>query len=187
MSYSINPTNPKCNGVCYMKNEGKSIKNTLTTNQKYICYSVKGNLIRIIKEKTSDKLLLRGHESTICDMKFSIVNSDILCSIDDGTHGANINVWKLSKDIEFTSQSICTLPLSASLVQSHPLASTLWVVSHQSSICLISTIHHPLLSSSQSSSQSTHQQPNSSTNQRLSYNNFSCNWIFQGIVTGKEK
>lgn len=150
-----------------MKNEGKNIKNTLTTNQKYICYSVKGNLIRVIKEKTSDKLLLRGHENTISDMKFSVIDQDILCSIDNGTHGNNIFIWKLLKEIEFTSETICTLPLPATLLQSHPLASTIWAVSNQSSICLISSVHH-----------------NSSNNQRLSYDNFSCHWNFHGKIIG---
>lgn len=167
MSYNFEAVEPKSNSVCYMKNEGKSVKNTLTTNQKYICYSVKGSLIRVIKEKTSDKLLLRGHENAISDMKFSIINQDILCSVDDGSQGNTIFIWKLSKEAEFTSETICTLPLPASLIQSYPLTSTIWAVSHQSSICLISSLYHNL-----------------TNNQRLTYDNFSCHWNFHGKIVG---
>lgn len=150
-----------------MKFEGKNILNILTINSKYICYTLKGNLIRIIQTTTGDKLLLKGHENNICDMKYSIINSNILCSIDNGLNGLNIFIWKLFKDTIFNSQIMCNLPLSATLIQSHPTSSSVWAVSHESSICLISTLQQSL-----------------QYEKRLSYDDFSCNWKFNGIITG---
>lgn len=159
---------PKCNTVCYMKSEGgKHIHNSISTNSRYICYAVKGNLIRVIHAATGDKILLRGHDNPICDMRFSSADLDVLCSVDEGTQGPNIFVWKLSKEKEFTSTVLCSIPFSGNCIHSHPLSACIWAVSNQNVLCLFSTKHSP-----------KHTQP-------LSYRDFPLHHIFVGEVAGQ--
>jgi WD40 repeat protein len=126
-----------------MKSEAGAHRHTIATNSKYICYAVKGNLIRVINATTGDKLLLRGHSHPISDMQFSSADLNVLCSLQDQDGAGNIFVWKLSKEQEFLSTTLCQLPFTASCVHGHPLASTLWAVAHQNSLCLFSTLHPP--------------------------------------------
>lgn len=155
---------PKCNTVCYLKSEGKN--NSMVTNSRYICYTVKGNLLRVIHAATTDKLLLRGHEHPICDIKFSSADLDVLCSADEGTQGNNIFVWRLSKENEFVSTILCSLPFSCNRIHSHPLASSLWAVSNQNALCLFSTKHSP------------------KSQGRLGYSDFPLHHIFIGEISG---
>jgi WD40 repeat protein len=173
MAYdSSEAIDPKCNTVCYMKSEGNAtattspLRNTIATNAKYICYAVKGNLMRVINATTGDKLLLRGHSHPISDMKFSSSDENILCSLEDQEGGGNIFIWKLFKEEEFVSTTLCQLPFNASFVHGHPLAATLWAVAHRSSLCLFSTLHPP------------------QTNSRLALNDFAVHQSFLGDVVG---
>ena len=43
----------------------------IATNSMYTCYVVKGNQIRVLSPQTSNKLLLKGHDSTVLDMKIA--------------------------------------------------------------------------------------------------------------------
>lgn len=159
---------PKCSTVCFMKTEGNERQSTISTNSKYICYSVKESLVRVIHASTGDKLLLRGHENPICDMKFSTADLDLLCSVDEGDTGSNIFVWKLSKENGFTSALVCSLPFTATCVHSHPLSPSLWAFSHESIVCLFSTSHPPATSG----------------NDRLAYDDFPVHHSFAGAVVG---
>jgi hypothetical protein len=168
INFNYNETvDPKCNTVCFMKSEGNLHRNTISTNSKYICYAVKGSLVRVIHASTGDKLLLRGHESPICDMKFSTADLDLLCTIDEGNTGSNIFVWKLSKENEFTNTLVCSLPFTASCVHSHPLSPCLWTFSHESVVCLFSTSQPP------------------SSGSRLAYDDFPVHHTFAGAVIGQ--
>lgn len=121
----------------------------LAVTDNFICYTVRRQLLRVIHTVTSERALLRGHEHTVVDMKFSVCPSPqggaLLCSVDDGAEGAtsqaaHVCVWKLddtpssaaggNSSKEITNTRVCSLSVCASIVQPHPLQSHLWAIAH---------------------------------------------------------
>lgn len=139
----------KCNTVSYLKRESAQLncRNVLAVNESYICYVVRKNLVRIIHKITGDKDLLRGHEHSILDIKFSFSNKSNLCTIDDGdsnSASSSINIWSLKDPIgggEFTHTNIFNASLQASIVQSYPLLDgSVWAIAHKSHFGIISNL-----------------------------------------------
>ncbi len=40
----------------------------IAVNREYICYAIRGPLVRVINRRTVERVLLRGHSETIVDM-----------------------------------------------------------------------------------------------------------------------
>jgi hypothetical protein len=139
LTLDSNPLVPKCNTVCFMKSESRLCRNTICVSDKNICYSVKGNLLRVIRTATGEKLLLRGHDSPIVDLKFSATDGNVFCSVDVGITSQHVFVWMISDVGEFSSNILATLPLCASLVQSHPKSSKLWAISDRNEFSIFSS------------------------------------------------
>ena len=126
----------KCNTVSYIKAEPVtgSCRNVLAVSESFICYSVRKNLLRVIDTVSSEKALLRGHDHPILDIKFSAVDSSILCSVDDtpgddaSVEGSKTIIWNLSNSSGLTSRILAQFPLGANIVQAHPEFSQVWAV-----------------------------------------------------------
>eukprot|EP01038_Epipyxis_sp_PR26KG_P009485 gene9485-12776_t len=133
----------KTNNVSFMKVEDLhyNCKSIVCVSDAYICYSCtqKRNILRLIHTVTGSKVILRGHESFILDMKFSSTNQNVLCSVDGQN---NIIVWELSIQInsENPEQSILTqsivfqLSFGALRVESHPVISNCFAICDVQSI-----------------------------------------------------
>jgi hypothetical protein len=144
----------KCNVVSvFPTEEFSNCKNLLAISHSYVCYSRK-TLLRIINTVTSAKSVLRGHNSNITDLKFSLCGDmNLLCSVEEGALDSNkvpidddnshIFIWRLSsEDLEQQQQSseppelrcevLCRSRLRASLVAAHPLNPLLWCVASSS-------------------------------------------------------
>eukprot|EP01032_Pedospumella_encystans_P018582 gene18582-21147_t len=78
----------KSNNVSFMKVEDLPLecRNILAVSETHICYSVtqKKNLLRIIDTQVGEKVILRGHENAVLDLRFAIAESGLLCSVDNG-------------------------------------------------------------------------------------------------------
>ena len=80
-SYSITSDAPpvKSNNVSFMKPEQLPLdcRSILAVGKSHICYSVtqKKNLLRLIDTSTGEKVILRGHESAVLDLRFSPADS----------------------------------------------------------------------------------------------------------------
>jgi hypothetical protein len=93
-SYSITSDAPpvKSNNVSFMKPEQLPLdcRSILAVGKSHICYSVtqKKNLLRLIDTSSGEKVILRGHESAVLDLRFSPAdsNSRCLCSVDAGSN-----------------------------------------------------------------------------------------------------
>ena len=130
---------PKCNSVCLMKADKRSYRNMIAVSENYICYTVKGSLLRVLHSQTGEKVLLRGHESPVLDVRFSPADSSVLCSVDAGDSDAHHTfLWQLQTDGNSVvkQELIFSIPLKANNVKSHPLSSKLWAVSHGSRLGL---------------------------------------------------
>eukprot|EP01114_Cavostelium_apophysatum_P014764 TRINITY_DN3907_c0_g2_i1.p1 TRINITY_DN3907_c0_g2~~TRINITY_DN3907_c0_g2_i1.p1 ORF type:complete len:1160 (-),score=315.41 TRINITY_DN3907_c0_g2_i1:451-3906(-) len=66
----------------------------IAINKLCICYSVRGDMIRVISKKTASRDLLKGHAVSISEMQFINEESDILAS---GDTTGNIFVWRISE------------------------------------------------------------------------------------------
>jgi len=119
-------------------------RNILAVSDKYICYSVtsKRNLLRVIDTITGEKTLLRGHESSIVDVKISPMDSNIFCSIDKGTNttAPHTIVWKKTSDKALDFLMSYKLSIEATIVQPHPLSSHVWTISNNHMIGIFSTV-----------------------------------------------
>jgi len=118
-------------------------RNILAVSDKYICYSVtsKRNLLRVIDTFSGEKTLLRGHESSILDVKISPVDASVLCSVDKGSNPAvpHTIVWKKPSDSALDFLAVLKLPISATIVQPHPVSAHVWAISNNTSIGIFST------------------------------------------------
>jgi len=91
-SYSITSDAPpvKSNNVSFMKPEQLPLdcRSILAVGKSHICYSVtqKKNLLRLIDTCSGEKVILRGHESAVLDLRFSPADSRCLCSVDAGSN-----------------------------------------------------------------------------------------------------
>jgi len=94
--------------------------NTIAVNKNYICYSVKGNLIRVINKYTAQRTLIKGHTDQITDMKFFSNEVDILASV--GKDG-NIFVWKIT-EVKADEQPIIVTTLLHIKPQDKPVPQT---------------------------------------------------------------
>ena len=96
----------KCNTVSYMKPESLDYycRNVVAASERFICYSVRKSLLRVIQTESTQKDLLRGHESTVLDIEFSKVDKSILCSVDSGEGVSAVNarviIWQLKESAD---------------------------------------------------------------------------------------
>ena len=136
----------KCNSVAFMKSEATTAacRNLLAVCETYICYSVKKNLLRVIQTVSTQKTLLRGHEYPVVDIKFSPVDRNLVCSIDDVPEGgdaskARINIWQLKDSAnELTHEAMATFAFGATIVQPHPLLASVFAVAKGARLGIIS-------------------------------------------------
>ncbi len=107
----------------------------IATNSMYTCYVVKGNQIRVLSPQTSNKLLLKGHDSTVLDMKIAERDTSILCS----TSQSETIFWKIDGidgELAFTKLHIAYCP--GKIVASHPHSADVWAVANQSKVTFVS-------------------------------------------------
>mmetsp|Transcript_25868 Transcript_25868/g.48552 ORF Transcript_25868/g.48552 Transcript_25868/m.48552 type:complete len:1013 (-) Transcript_25868:208-3246(-) len=125
------PIDPKCNSVCLMKSDKRVYRNMIAVSKNFICYTVKGNLLRVIDSEVGEKVLLRGHESPVLDVRFSPADENVLCSVDAGEGGSShVHLWRLTMTSGVIDQTLqCSLPLRANNVKSHPLTPSVWGIS----------------------------------------------------------
>ena len=66
--------------------------NLIGVNKSYICYTVRGDMVRVLNRKSASRGLLKGHTSSIQDIQFQDEDSDILitCAKD-----STFYIWKL--------------------------------------------------------------------------------------------
>ena len=136
----------KCNNVSFMKVEvlPSELRNLLAVSESYICYAVttKRNLLRLINTITGDKIILRGHEAAVIDLKFSPTDNNMLCSIDRGDSGDSPHVffWQKEEGNEALNfQSIAKLGLQATFLLPHPSQSHIWLLADARHVGLYST------------------------------------------------
>jgi hypothetical protein len=135
----------KCNEVALVKTEDipAACRHIIGVSGNYICYIVKGTLLRVIHTIHSSKLLLRGHESHIIDAKFSICkeNDGLLCTVDTGASGANhVFIWQLSYNSpDLTHELVHSFKVKASFVLAHPSNPSLWIIGHERWVALLDT------------------------------------------------
>ncbi len=91
--------------------------NLIAVNRNYICYAVRGDMIRVLHKKSGNRGLLKGHSGGIADIQFSSAeDSDILVS---GGKDGNIFVWKLienSAQQSINSETVLHVKTSAPYV-----------------------------------------------------------------------
>lgn len=121
----------KSNVMAYITADGlvNSSRNMLSVSPSYTAYVVKKNLIRIIHTITTEKCLVRGHMSTITDMKFAKGNSNTLCSVDNGINDdvSHIFIWEIVSDTgdnELRYSMKCEVSLPAQVVCPHLVITT---------------------------------------------------------------
>lgn len=114
----------KSNNVSFMKVEDLPFycRNILAISESYICYSVtqRKNLLRIINTVIGEKVILRGHDSAVLDLKFSPVDSNALCSVDDGDDVTKSHTMVWEKQEQGDWKITYELPLQANIVRAHP-------------------------------------------------------------------
>ena len=136
----------KSNVMAYITADGlaNTSRNMLTVSPSYTAYVVKKNLIRIIHTITTEKCLLRGHMSSIADMKFARNNSNRLCSVDSGINDdvSHIFVWEVVSDTgdnELQYSLECEFGLPAQLVCPHPSNHYVWAIAHKNCMGVFTT------------------------------------------------
>lgn len=136
----------KSNNVSFMKVEELPVlcRNILAVSESYICYSVtqKKNLLRVIDTQLGEKVILRGHEHAVLDLKFAAVDAGLLCSVDAGgseevSGKPHIIVWKKHEQGEW--KVFAELPVRASMVRPHPLQAHVWLVAHEGRLAVFSS------------------------------------------------
>ena len=162
--HSDNKNTPeaKCNTVSYPKVEvpHPNCNHNLAISNRYICYVVKGTLLRVIHTTNSSKLLLRGHESTVVDAKFAQCqhHDNVLCSVDDGSDSkgvlnasidnkTHVYIWKLiegttltaDNTLELISELVCGYKIRASFVVPHPTNPAVWIIGYENCIAVLNT------------------------------------------------
>lgn len=133
--------NPKCNSVSFFKPEPrpKECRNGVAVSDRYICYIVKGTMLRVIDTVNADKTLLKGHKSFITDIVFSGVSGDSLCSVDMGLDGNGVFFWRLSSNGGgLNSQLTGSFAVSACMVRPHPSLVGVWALSDGTHFAVVS-------------------------------------------------
>ena len=74
---------PQCSSVAFMKPDPVNLKrrNAVASNERCICYTVRGNLLRVLHLHSTEKLLLKGHVSDVLDLVFSPIVLEDLVSV----------------------------------------------------------------------------------------------------------
>lgn len=132
---------PKCNSVSFFKPESRprECRNGVAVSDRYICYIVKGTMLRVIDTVTADKTLLKGHKSFITDIVFSGVDGDALCSVDMGKDGDGVFFWRLSSsEGALSSQLTGRFAVSACMARPHPVLVDVWVISDGVQLAVLS-------------------------------------------------
>lgn len=133
---------PKCNSIAFVKPEPRSsdARNTCAAAGRFVCYTVKGTMIRVIDKVTGEKALLKGHMSPIADISFSPIDDTLLCSVDmGGSEGAAI-VWKLVSSADaFSFDLVARFPIDACIARAHPVLSDIWCLSDGFNVALVSS------------------------------------------------
>lgn len=133
----------KSNNVSFMKVEDLPLqcRNILAVSETHICYSVtqKKNLLRIIDTQVGEKVILRGHENAVLDLRFALADSGLLCSVDNGevSGKAHTIVWK-KQEQQGDWKVIAELPLAAVLVRPHPVKADLWLIASSTAVGIFS-------------------------------------------------
>lgn len=116
----------KSNNVSFLKVDDldPDLRNILVVGESFICYSVtaKRTSIRAIDTVSGEKALLKGHESSILDLKLSVSDSQTFCSVDCGadTSKSHVFVWKRADGKSLDFKLALQSKLSAKMVQSFP-------------------------------------------------------------------
>jgi hypothetical protein len=144
-SYDIASDLPetKSNNVSFVKVEDLALhcRNIVAVSDTYICYSVtqKKNLLRVIDTQSGDKVILRGHDDSVLDLRFAVSDATSLCTVDAG--GSNDRcvdasgkphtfVWRKQSGPQNVWDVAVSLPLLATLVRPHPSRAQRWLVAH---------------------------------------------------------
>lgn len=133
----------KSNTVSFMKVEELSpdCKSLLAVSDSCICYSVtqKKNLLRLMDTISGEKEILRGHDGSITDLKFS-ADGKVLCSTDNGTVAGKPHtiVWKKTEGgIAF--QLSTQMMLKGTMLAAHPSQNNIWAISDKASVGIFSS------------------------------------------------
>lgn len=127
-----------------MKSEGLSATNRsfLHVSDKFICYPVRGTIIRIIDVKTGNKSVLKGHSEHITELHSSWTDVCTLYSSDAGTdntpHLFFWNVQDASTTTEVESKILNAFTLPVSFLKPHPSAPELVAVANKNNVGIIS-------------------------------------------------
>lgn len=92
----------------------------ISVNERYISYPIRNGLIRVIHQKSVNRILLREHEHhAVTELAFFNGQRDVLLS--SGTDDL-IHVWTLieQEDNSITKKVIKTIPIQAQRVRWHP-------------------------------------------------------------------
>ena len=126
-------------------------RNILAASPSYICYSVtqRKNLLRVIDTQQGEKVILRGHEHSVLDLRFATSDPSCLCSVDCGGGAAeNYNdatgkphtiVWKRQNG---DWEKVTELPLRATMVRPHPTQSNIWAIANKGKVGIFSSSRH---------------------------------------------
>jgi hypothetical protein len=121
-----------------------SLRRLLAVSDAYLCYSVtsKKNLLRLIHTSTGDKVILRGHDAAIIDIKFSPVDGGVLASIDMGelVTSPHIFFWRKSESSNIDFEVVNQLHICASFIEPHPCLPNLWLLGDGSNFGVFSTV-----------------------------------------------
>lgn len=132
-------------------------RNILAVSETHICYSVtqKKNLLRIIDTQVGEKVILRGHEHAVLDLRFAVTDSCLLCSVDNGENSgkAHTIVWKKNEQ-QGDWKVHAELPLRAVLVRPHPVRADLWLVAGPNTLGIFSAAANASLSAAAQTYQS---------------------------------
>lgn len=118
----------------------RDCRNVLAVSETHICYSVtqKKNLLRIIDTQLGEKVILRGHEHSVLDLRFAATDSALLCSVDSGDGPkAHTIVWKKAEQGDWKVHA--ELPLRATTVRPHPVSADLWLVAGKDALGIFSS------------------------------------------------
>lgn len=131
----------KSNNVSFLKVDDldRDLRNILVVGNSFICYSVtaKRTSIRAIDTVSGEKALLKGHETSILDLKLSLTDNQSFCTVDHGSDLSknHVFVWKrsASKTLEF--ESVYQSKIPAKIVQPNPTGG--WGISDEKNIGLL--------------------------------------------------
>jgi hypothetical protein len=131
--------------ICVMKgNMDESCRNMVAVSSFFVCYVVRESLLRVIGMESSNKLLLRGHESKVLDLCISPSDDKMMCSVDNGEElGHHCFVWRITEkgpggDLGFCR--VASFSLNGSSIQPHPALPNVYAVASGSKMSILSTV-----------------------------------------------